>query len=158
MLWKCSFYSRIFVQIGQDLQDKRLVGLWVGRAVRIISEHLWEVNDRIKLEVNMNIQLHEKNRDRCRNFTMECIIDFDKFDEIIGIEFINIKHLAGKKIFKGIDWKYIYQNYGINMSYDKEYDVCYLRFKHDDSYKQEPKDAILFVNEEGILTQIEIKI
>ena len=78
---------------------------------------------------------------------MEFILDFNQFKELIGIEILSFKAMAGKHVLNKIKSIISSTGDGLRYAYDEESDSFYLQLSRDRSVDQLAVDGTLILNE-----------
>ena len=92
--------------------------------------------------------LHEHHK---KEINIPVVVDFNLFDEIVGIEILNMKLLTNPKILNFLD------SINLQYSYDIDNDAFYLKIKNDKSIDQKSTQAKLLLNEENQMIAIDIQ-
>ena len=92
--------------------------------------------------------LHENYK---KEINIPVVVDFNLFDEIVGIEILNMRLLTNPKILNFLD------SINLQYSYDIDNDVFYLKIKNDKSIDQKSTQAKLLLNEENQMIAIDIQ-
>ncbi|MBL6955033.1 MAG: hypothetical protein ISR50_20560 [Alphaproteobacteria bacterium] len=76
-------------------------------------------------------------------------MDFDLFHEIIGIEILNLKHIAGEHCLDQIEQVIDSSGQNLSSTYDPDSDSFYLQISDELSTEQQAVDGLLIINNIG---------
>jgi uncharacterized protein YuzE len=110
--------------------------------------------ERAKDEVEVLICPHEGQPKR---LNMTFVLDLNQFDEIIGLEILNLRLTAGENALGRIQTLIPSSGKSIKYSYDPASDAFYLQISNDRSFTQESTEGTLLVNSVGEIVGFQAK-
>ena len=105
-----------------------------------------------RLIVNLCPSLVEQSK----SINLECVLDFNEYGEVIGIEIIDLKYYAGDKVLDGRKWASINKKEGVRISYDEESDAFYLSISDEKSVEQRSVNGKLILDKKGYMVKLEV--
>ena len=103
----------------------------------------------------LEIILKDPEKLKGRTVQATFVLDFNSEDEVIGIEIINLRNIAGPNALAGYDWDSEKSNKEVHVSYDEDADAFYLSLSGDRSLKQGVVDGNLVLDSEGRVIRME---
>lgn len=103
----------------------------------------------------LEIILKDYEKAKRRTIQTTFALDFNSENEVIGVEIINLRNIAGPNALAGYDWDSEKSNKGIRVSYDEDADAFYVSLSNDRSFKQGVVDGTLVLDSEGCVIRIE---
>jgi uncharacterized protein YuzE len=110
------------------------------------------------MNVNYPIVKREKNKitiqfreltAKIKTKKIDCVHDFNLYGEMVGIEIVNLKYVAGASVLNGLE------HLKNKFKYFDETDVFYFAFINDRSSDQMPSECKLILNDKEQLLEIE---
>ena len=90
--------------------------------------------------------------------TVEMVLDFNQFQEVIGIEIISLFHIAGKKCLDWIRETVATTGDGVKYSYDSDCDAFYLVLTKDRSFDQGVIEGEAILDKEDRILAFRVKL
>lgn len=84
-----------------------------------------------------------------KQIEVEFILDKNQFDDVIGIEILDLKLEAGVRCLGRVESCIEVKGNGLRYGYDEETDSFYLQISNEDSSDQESINGILVLNSES---------
>jgi uncharacterized protein YuzE len=88
--------------------------------------------------------------------TVRCVLDFDQFGDVLGIEILNLKDQAGSRCLDVVEEVLKGPVTDLRYSYDDEVDAFYLRMSEGQSVDQKAVDGVLVLNDKGQIASLRI--
>ena len=96
---------------------------------------------------------HEKTEGRTVRTTF--VLDFNSENEVIGVEIINLRAIAGPSALSDYAWKPEKPNKEMRVSYDEDADAFYVSLSSERSINQGAVDGTLVLDSAGCVVRIE---
>jgi len=90
--------------------------------------------------------------------SVEVILDFDQFDDVVGIEVINLLLAAGPACLEAISKALPARHTDMRYSYDEESDCFYLKLRLERSRDQEAVEGRFALDQEGRIVAMHIEL
>jgi len=84
------------------------------------------------------------------------VLDFDRFDEVVGIEILNLKDQAGNRCLSKVEKILMTPVQGLRYSYYDDTDSFYLYLSEKDCPFQKAVDGVLVLNDEGQIVSFRV--
>ncbi len=88
--------------------------------------------------------------------TVRCVLDFDQFGDVLGVEILNLKDQAGSSCLDVVEEVLKGSVTALRYSYDDEVDAFYLRMSEGQSVDQKAVDGVLVLNDKGQIASLRI--
>jgi uncharacterized protein YuzE len=93
-----------------------------------------------------------------RRSTISAVLDFDRSENVIGVEIINLLLQAGKNCLGRIRQSVSATDAEMKFSYDDECDCAYLRLRAGESLQQSVTDTELIFDDSGHIVEMRINL